>query len=287
MMIRPQDGQGRIQEKEHQISRMSVSLEWGYDSHNGPDTWPSQYPQAAGEKQSPIDIQPVSLKTLKMNKNLQWKYVPENCEELSNTGTAWKVHVNGKGSELVGGPLEGTYILEQFHCHWGEKDDEGSEHTIDGQRFAGELHLVHWNSKYSSFAEAAEHPDGLCVLGIFLKPGKSHAELQKLVVQLPKVEFKGEKMYLTEPVDPALFIPEDNGYYTYQGSLTTPPCSECVIWIVFKEPVEISQEQLAAFRNMKSYPREAHAPSSKYNGCVKRNYRPTVPIGQREVVEVM
>ncbi|CAH1968354.1 unnamed protein product [Acanthoscelides obtectus] len=119
----------------------AASVEWGYDSHNGPETWPIQYPQAAGEKQSPIDIQPVNLKTLKMNKNLQWKYIPEQCEELFNTGTSWKVHVNGKGSELAGGPLEGTYVLEQFHCHWGEKDDEGSEHTIDGQRFAGEVRI--------------------------------------------------------------------------------------------------------------------------------------------------
>lgn len=66
--------------------------------------------------------------------------------------------------------MDGEYQLEQFHCHWGKTDDVGSEHTIDGKSFAGELHLVHWNrTKYKSFADAAQYPDGLCVLGIFLQ----------------------------------------------------------------------------------------------------------------------
>ena len=65
--------------------------------------------------------------------------------------------------------MEGIYKLEQFHCHWGCTSDRGSEHTVDGRSFAGELHLVHWNSsKYSSFGEAAAYPDGLAVLGVFL-----------------------------------------------------------------------------------------------------------------------
>lgn len=60
--------------------------------------------------------------------------------------------------------------MEQFHCHWGCSDNSGSEHTVDGTSYAGELHLVHWNStKYNSFAEAAGHPDGLAVLGVFLQ----------------------------------------------------------------------------------------------------------------------
>nr|KAF7392443.1 hypothetical protein H0235_017442 [Vespula pensylvanica] len=72
---------------------------------------------------------------------------------------------------LSGGPLmDDIYKLEQYHCHWGCSDSRGSEHTVDGQAFAGELHLVHWNtSKYKTFAEAAKASDGLAVLGVFLK----------------------------------------------------------------------------------------------------------------------
>lgn len=68
--------------------------------------------------------------------------------------------VNGKNSELTGGPLNNDiYLVEQFHCHWGCSDGRGSEHTVDGQAFSGELHIVHWNSsKYKSFQEAAGHP---------------------------------------------------------------------------------------------------------------------------------
>ncbi|CAG9855671.1 unnamed protein product [Phyllotreta striolata] len=262
-----------------------MTLDWGYGSKNGPQTWTSHFPDAAGERQSPIDIKPVDVKILNTNKKLHWKYETENLAEISNTGANWKVDVKGKGSELAGGPLLYEYVLNQFHCHWGESNDKGSEHTINGQHFAGELHLVHWNSaKYSSIEEAARNPDGLCVLGVFLKPGKKHEELDKVVRQLNKIQYKNQCCRILESVDPSNFLPENSGYYTYHGSLTTPPCLECVVWIIFKEPVEVSTEQLEAFRNLKSFCKEEKY-CDEYDGFVKRNFRPTLPVGQREVKE--
>jgi len=266
-----------------------MPLEWGYSQLNGPETWPQWYPEAAGHRQSPVDIQQVNIESLHTNKKLTWRYIAENTEEVTNTGYCWKVHVNGEGSDLTGGPLDAQYMLEQFHCHWGETNHHGSEHTINGQKYAGELHLVHWNvTKYHSFAEAAKHPDGLCVLGVFLKPGKRNNELDKVTAQLSRIEFRGQTVTIGCPLNPGLFIPEDSGYYTYQGSLTTPPCSECVIWIVFKEPIEVSNEQLTAFRNLKSFGKD----EAQYEfdidatgGCVRNNFRPTLPLGQRVIRE--
>lgn len=138
----------------------------------GPEKWGELFPLALGKRQSPIDISTQSTtKGSELADPLQIKYVPENTRSLVNPGYCWRVDVNGTGSELTGGPLGGDkYVLEQFHAHWGASDDKGSEHTVDGQAFAGELHLVHWNqTKYESFAEAARHPDGLAVLGVFIK----------------------------------------------------------------------------------------------------------------------
>ena len=87
---------------------------------------------------------------------------------------------------MSGGPLDSTYQLAQFHAHWGGENARGSEHTVDGkvgsgkylcfknifahrQMFSAELHLVHFNTKYGSLGEAVDKPDGLAVLGIFLK----------------------------------------------------------------------------------------------------------------------
>lgn len=77
-----------------------------------------------------------------------------------------------------------------------------------------------------------------------LQSGKKHHEMDKVVNKLHKIEYKGQTAKISYPINPGLLLPEDSGYYTYQGSLTTPPCSECVIWIVFKEPIEVSHEQV-------------------------------------------
>ncbi|CAH0546002.1 unnamed protein product [Brassicogethes aeneus] len=263
-----------------------MTLEWGYSENNGPNTWSNNYPEAAGPNQSPVNISSLDIKEIKAHKKLTWKYIAENTEYVMNPGYCWKVHVEGKGSDLSGGPLNGHYMIEQFHCHWGATDDQGSEHTINGKQYAGELHLVHWNTtKYGSFSEAAKHPDGLCVLGVFLKAGRKNQELDKIVRQLEQIQFKDQKVKLSSPLNPGSLLPEDSGYYTYQGSLTTPPCSECVIWIVFKEPIEVSHEQLQAFRNLKSYCKEGQCPCDDYKGHVQNNFRPTLPLGQREIKE--
>jgi len=264
------------------------AVEWGYTASNGPDTWAKNYPTAAGIRQSPVDIETsiaISDSSLEA-KPLRWKYVPQNTRMIVNTGYGWRVDVDGEGSELVGGPLRGTYRLQQFHCHWGSTSDKGSEHTVDGQSYAAELHLVHWNSsKYADCGEAAGYPDGLAVLGILLKVGAKNPELQKIVDLIPSISHCGEKAVLKKTIDPSNMLPKKHSYWTYLGSLTTPPCAESVTWIVFREPVEVSEDQLAAFRSLRIYKRGKVHPCDEFNGLAVNNYRPPLPLGNRELRE--
>lgn len=115
------------------------------------------------------------------------------------------------------------------------------------------MHIVHWNSsKYNSFSEAAGHPDGLAVLGMFLKVGAPHDELDKVARLMPFIQHKGDRVTL-DRIDPTTFFPENKAYWTYEGSLTTPPFNESVTWILFKEPIEVSEEQLKMFRELRRY----------------------------------
>ncbi|KAL5280001.1 CA2 family protein [Megaselia abdita] len=267
-----------------------MSATWGYTNENGPQNWSKLFPQASGHRQSPVNIE--SLKTQRGSqltdaKPLNWKYVPENTKSLVNPGYCWRVDVDGNGSELSGGPLgDNLYKLEQFHCHWGCSDGQGSEHTVDGLSYSGELHLVHWNTtKYPSFGEAAKHPDGLAVLGVFFKAGAFHPEVEKVTKLLQFILHKGDRITLPDACDPGKMLPKSSSYWTYEGSLTTPPCSESVIWIVFKEPVEISHGQLDAMRNLNCYDVKDECPCDNLKGKVINNFRPPLPLGNRQLLE--
>lgn len=207
---------------------------------------------------------------------------------MSFAGYCWRVDVNGANSELTGGPLgDQIFKLEQFHCHWGCTDSKGSEHTVDGVSYSGELHLVHWNTtKYKSFGEAAAAPDGLAVLGVFLQPGNHHEELDKVSSLLQFVLHKGDRVTLPQGCDPGQLLPDVHTYWTYEGSLTTPPCSECVIWIVFKTPIQVSDDQLNAMRNLNAYDVKEECPCNEFNGKVINNFRPPLPLGKRELREI-
>merc|ERR1712241_1548522 len=152
-----------------------------------------------------------------------------------------------------------------------------------GKRWDAELHLVHWNrSKYASPNEAAGQPDGLSVLGIMLTEGSTksgHAELEK-------IKYKGDKTAVPKgSIDPAKLLPEGAGkcYWNYEGSLTTPPLLESVIWIVLKGELEISKDQMTKLREMKICTKsdDKGEPS-----CMVDNFRPPCELGSRVVRKV-
>nr|CAH0097998.1 unnamed protein product [Daphnia galeata] len=250
----------------------------------GPHSYTAKhFLHAPGHRQSPINIRPDEVKLdPRLNiKRLTWNY-PKETTELLNTGYCWKAHVPTEGATLSGGPLSHEYQLAQYHCHWGENDQIGSEHVVNGQAYGAEIHFVNWNTKYGSFNEALKYGDGLAVLGVFLKVGKENPELNKLCELTNEVKHKDECAAFRNTLDPNKLLPERGAYYTYLGSLTTPPCNECVIWIVFVEPVEVSHEQLESFREMMSMKKGGCSQPSREHKILN-NFRPPLSVEERVV----
>ncbi|XP_013371724.1 PREDICTED: carbonic anhydrase 7 isoform X3 [Chinchilla lanigera] len=208
---------------------------WGYGQDDGPSNWHKLYPIAQGDRQSPINIISSQAVYSPSLQPLELSY--EVCTSLSITNNGHSVQVDFNDSDdrtvVTGGPLEGPYRLKQFHFHWGKKHEVGSEHTVDGKSFPSEMHLVHWNAKkYSTFGEAASAPDGLAVVGIFLEGTKAQFSC----------------------FNPKCLLPASRHYWTYPGSLTTPPLSESVTWIVLREPISISERQTTALSSCPECP---------------------------------
>ncbi|XP_070333544.1 carbonic anhydrase 13 isoform X2 [Odocoileus virginianus] len=144
-------------------------------------------------------------------------------------------------------------------------------------RMTNQLHVVHWNSdKYPSFVEAAHEPDGLAVLGIFLQIGEHNPQLQKITDILDSIKEKGKQTRFTN-FDPLCLLPQCRDYWTYPGSLTVPPLLESVTWIILKQPINISSQQLATFRTLLCS-REGEAAA-----FLLSNHRPPQPLKGRKV----
>ncbi|XP_053361734.1 carbonic anhydrase 5A, mitochondrial isoform X2 [Clarias gariepinus] len=243
--------------------------------------WQEPLEVPGGDRQSPIDI---SLRKSVFDptlKPLVTQYDPRTCQQIWNNGYSFLVEYDDTTDKSIlrGGPLEDQYRLCQFHFHWGENNTWGSEHTVDRHLYPAELHLVHWNAdKFALFEEAIMEENGLAVIGVFLKVGKRHEGLQKLVDALPAVRHKDSIVEFNK-FDPSCLLPEDmNEYWTYAGSLTTPPLTEAVTWIVMKQPIEVSHDQLAVFRSLLFTSAEEDVQKSMVN-----NFRVQQPLKGRTI----
>ncbi|KAK1347041.1 hypothetical protein QTO34_000903 [Cnephaeus nilssonii] len=228
-----------------------------------------------GERQSPINIRWRDSVYDPDLKPLTISYDPATCLHLWNNGYSFLVEFEDSTDKSVikGGPLEDNYRLKQFHFHWGAIDAWGSEHTVDSKCYPAELHLVHWNAvKFENFEDAVLEENGLAVIGVFLKD--------------TIVEFGS--------FDPACLMPTCPDYWTYSGSLTTPPLSESVTWIIKKQPVEVDHDQKVLLDSVSKEHPSVQGRLSNFGPCFSLprgrkkkkmvdNFRPLQPLMNRTV----
>ena len=224
-----------------------VTPHWSYSGANGADKWGSLDNEFAtcgiGQRQSPIDIR----RTVKADlPPIQFAYKPIPLSIVDN-GHSIKDDTPDAGGITVDGE---SYELVQFHFH------KPSEEKINGKAYDMVVHLVHQ-------AKGGK----LAVIGVLMEAGKEQKLIRTLWTHLP---LEQEKPVVRDDVkiDPTQLIPPKPGYYTFLGSLTTPPCSEGVLWLVMKTPIQVSKEQLASFATV-----------------YKNNARPIQPTNGRVIKE--
>lgn len=199
---------------------------WSYSGETGADKWSSLDKAfetcGVGQRQSPIDIRRTVLADLPP---IQFAYKPVPLSIVDN-GHSIRVDTPGAGEMTVDGE---AYELQQFHFH------KPSEEKLNGKTYDMVVHLVH-QSKAGKLA----------VVAVMMEAGKEQSLIRTLWTHLPLERDKP----VTRPavkIDPSLLIPAKRTYYTFLGSLTTPPCTEGVLWLVLKSPMPVSKEQLAGF----------------------------------------
>ncbi len=206
---------------------------WSYDGPAGPQTWGGLKAEFAlcgkGERQSPIDIRGGLAVDLEP---VNFQYQASRFGVVDNGHTVQANVVPGNAVEIGGRRFE----LQQLHFH------RPSEERIDGRQFEMSVHLVHKDAQGK-----------LAVVAILLDPGPAQPVVQTVWNNLPLE--RHQEAAARVPLDVGALLPADRRYYTYMGSLTTPPCTEGVQWVVMREPVTVSAEQIELFSRI--YPMNA------------------------------
>jgi len=196
---------------------------WDYEGPMGPENWGKEFPICAkGKSQSPLDIkgpfEKVKISVAPEYKNGQLKILNNGHTIQVNVEPGSKVRIDG----LV-------YDLLQFHFH------KPSEELIEGKPAAMVIHFVHKNATGQ-----------LAVIGVLLKEGNENPGIKTLWANLPSKE--GEELAPEKVMfNPSNLMPREMDFYTYEGSLTTPPCTEKVKFFILKTQVNIAREQVGAF----------------------------------------
>jgi len=234
-------------EDDHAELHPVAGHEWGYVGSGGPDTWGALKPEfslcSTGKRQSPIDIRGGIAVDLQP---IQFDYRPTGFAVIDNGHT---VQVNvGAGNSIE--VMNKRYDLAQFHFH------RPSEERINGRQSDMVVHLVH-----------KDYEGHIAVVAVLLERGSAQPLLQKVWNSLPLE--KNTELLSPDALDLNNLLPTDRRYYTYMGSLTTPPCSEGVLWMVMKQPVQVSTDQIAIFGHL--YPMNARPVQASAGRLIKES----------------
>lgn len=197
---------------------------WSYEGETGPEAWHElneANAACAGEQQSPIDLAGAVEAELE---DIEINWQPVALGSVVHNGHTIQVNTPDSGGIVLNGE---DYKLLQFHFHGP------SEHAVDGEPYPMEIHFVH-----------ASEEGALAVIGVLVAEGEADATLAEIWSVMPTEPGEASS---DATIDMTTLLPESDDLYRYAGSLTTPPCSEIVIWTVMEQPITASSVQIKAF----------------------------------------
>ncbi|NXL71339.1 CAH15 anhydrase, partial [Leptocoma aspasia] len=291
----------------HILKTEAVVGHWCYRSQKceqpqceDPSQWHQINVACKGSRQSPVNIvtrnvlydkslKPLTFEGYDVKSSTKW--------DMENNGHTGKICSSPLKQFLVfspvkvtldrspkvgGGGLGRKYKAVEFHLHWGVPGEPqnipGSEHSIDGEKYPMELHIVHIREDVSDVTEAKKTPNGLAVLAFFIKADEENKNYATLLSELKNIKYKGKSTQV-DPLPLSSLLPAEEyleRYYRYEGSLTSPDCYEGVVWTIFEKPVELSLSQLSQFAAL-------HFDGNN-STLMTENFRPAQPLNGRRVL---
>uniref|UniRef100_A0A8C1KPG5 protein-tyrosine-phosphatase n=1 Tax=Cyprinus carpio TaxID=7962 RepID=A0A8C1KPG5_CYPCA len=251
-------------------------LQFSFTGTYGPRRWASAYPECGERNQSPVDIPDL------------YTQVSQECQELTLDGFETKssnrttMKNTGKTVSIVlkndyfvrGAGLPGRFKAEKVEFHWGSTNGSaGSEHSINGKKFPVEMQIYFYNSDdFDSLSTAIKERRIIAAMAVFFQVAKKdNIAAEPIITGLKRVVHHEKETNLGPFILRKLLPSSLGGYYRYTGSLTTPPCSKVVEWIIFSQPVYLSYHQVQ---------QQDHVKSVDY---LRNNHRPTQDLDSRQI----
>jgi carbonic anhydrase len=223
------------------LKLLPAKIDWAYQGKLGPDNWSNLDPSftfcSQGKNQSPIDIpvsKPTALSKLRIN------YAPIKQINVQESNSQETEIISGHTLHLNVPPAvaddiihyeETSYRLIQFHLH------TPSEHTLAGKHYPAEIHLLHLSDEGQ-----------IAIISVWVILGPENPAIEQLIANMPKSAGKEIRLQKSQ-IEPMALLPSNQAHYQYEGSLTTPPCTEGVQWFVMANPITASAKQIAKLKH--------------------------------------
>ncbi|XP_069499852.1 receptor-type tyrosine-protein phosphatase gamma isoform X2 [Ambystoma mexicanum] len=258
---------------------------WAYSGLYGPDNWVLSSADCGGIYQSPIDITDQNAEIGDAYQELQldgFDSESSNKTWMKNTGKTVAILLKDEYF-ISGAGLPGRFKAEKVEFHWGQSNaSAGSEHSINGKRYPVEMQIYFYNpDDFDSFGAAILENRVIAAMSVFFQVSQRDNPALDPIIHGLKGVVHHEKETFLDPFVLRDLLPATLGsYYRYTGSLTTPPCSQIVEWIIFNRPVPISYQQLEAFYSIFTTEQQDHVKSVEY---LRNNFRPRQNLNGRVV----